>query len=68
MAEGTAGVRSAGGADKATIAAPEVLGPGVYGGAGGAGAKDHRMARPGMGLMHRCKMANERSLSQKECD
>ena len=35
MAKGTASIRSAGGADKATIAAPKVLGPGVYGGAGG---------------------------------
>ena len=38
MAEGTAGVGSASGADTATIAAPEALGPGVYDGAGGGGA------------------------------
>ena len=35
MAEGTSGVGSAGGADKATVAAPKALGPGAYGGAGG---------------------------------
>ena len=35
MAKGTAGIRSAGGADKATIAAPEALWPRAYGGAGG---------------------------------
>ena len=34
MAEGTSGIGSAGGADKATAAAPEALGPGAYGGAG----------------------------------
>jgi len=37
MAEGTAGVGSAGGADKATIAASEALGPSAYGRAGGEG-------------------------------
>ena len=37
MAEGPAGVGSAGGADKATVAVPEALGPGAYGGAGGGG-------------------------------
>ena len=39
MAEGTAGVRSASGADKATVAAPEALGPGAYDGAGGGGVQ-----------------------------
>ena len=60
MAEGTAGVGSAGGADKATAAASEALGPRAYGEAGGACA----------GSMHRCERASEweRSLSQKECD
>ena len=37
MAEGTASVRSAGRADKATVAAPEALGPRAYGRAGGGG-------------------------------
>jgi len=37
MAKGTAGVGSAGGADKATIAASEVLRPWAYGKAGGEG-------------------------------
>jgi len=68
MAEGAAGVGSAGGADKATVAAPEALGPRAYGGVGGAGAKGHRMAKPGMGSTHRCERASERSLSRKECD
>jgi len=60
MAEGTAGVRSAGGADKAIAAASEALRPRVYGKAGGACA----------GSMHCCKRASEweRSLSRKECD
>jgi len=35
MAEDTSGVGSAGGADKATVAASEALGPRAYGGAGG---------------------------------
>ena len=35
MAEGTFGVGSTGGADKATIAASEALGPRAYGGARG---------------------------------
>jgi len=60
MAEGTAGVGSAGGADKATAAASEVLGPRAYGKAGGAC----------VGSMHCCERASERehSLSRKECD
>jgi hypothetical protein len=37
MAKGTAGVGSADRADKATAAAPKVLGPGAYDRAGGAG-------------------------------
>ena len=44
MAEGTFGVGSAGGADKAAVAASEALGPGAYGGAGWGGAKVLRMA------------------------
>ena len=35
MAEGTSGIRSAGRADKAIIAAPKALGPRAYGRAGG---------------------------------
>jgi hypothetical protein len=35
MTEGSAGIRSASRADKATIAVSEALGPRVYGGAGG---------------------------------
>jgi len=60
MAKGTASVRSAGRADKATAAASKALGPRVYGEAGGAYA----------GLMHRCERASkwECLLSQKECD
>jgi len=34
MAEGTSGIGSAGGADKAAVAASEALGPRAYGGAG----------------------------------
>ena len=56
MAEGPAGVGSAGGADKATVAASEALGPRAYGEGGGACA----------GSMHRCKSASGRSLSRKE--
>jgi len=37
MAEGTTGVGSAGGADKATVAASEALRPWAYGKAGGEG-------------------------------
>jgi len=65
MAEGTAGVGSASGADKATVAAPEALGPGAYGGAGGACVNRHRMVRPGIGPMHRGERASERSLIRK---
>jgi len=39
IAKGTSSVRSAGGADTATAVVPKVLGPRVYGGAGGAGAQ-----------------------------
>ena len=60
MAEGTAGIGSAGGADKATAAASEALGPRAYGEAGGTC----------VGSMHRCERASERErlLSRKECD
>jgi len=70
MAESPAGIGSAGGANKATVAAPEALGPRAYGGAGGgeAGAKGHRIARPCMGPMHHSQRASERLLSQKERD
>ena len=69
MTEGSAGVGSASRGDKATVAVPEALGPGVYDGAGGgAGAKGHRIARPGTGPMHRGERASERLLSQKERD
>jgi len=37
MAEGPAGIGSAGGADEATIAVPKALGPRAYGRAGGGG-------------------------------
>ena len=39
IAKGTLGIRSGGGADKASIAAPEVLESGAYSRAGGAGVK-----------------------------
>jgi len=70
MAESPAGVGSAGRADKATIAAPKVLGPRAYGRAGGgeAGAKGHHIARPRMGPMHHGQRASKCSLSQKERD
>jgi len=63
MAKGTSGIRSAGGADKATIAASEALGPMALGGAGGVRKASH-MARPNMGLTDCC----ESPLSQKECE
>ena len=68
MAKGTAGVGSAGGADKATVAASEALGPWAYGRAGGrASVKCHRKARPGIGSTHCCKRASECLLSRKGC-
>jgi len=68
MAEDTTGIGSGGGADKATIAAPEALESRACGGAGEQGLKGHRMARPQIELMHRWERASERSLGQKECD
>jgi len=67
MAKGPAGVGSAGGADEATVAVSEALGPGVYGGAGGgADTKGHRIARPGKRPMQCGKKASKRSLRWKE--
>jgi len=43
-AEDAAGVGSGGRADKATVAAPEALGPGAYGGAGGCEMPPHGKA------------------------
>jgi len=58
MAEGPAGVGSAGGADKATVAASKALGPRAYGeGGGGACA----------GSMHHCESTSGRLLSRKGC-
>jgi len=39
IAKDTSGIRSGGGADKASIAAPEAFESRAYGGAGGAGVK-----------------------------
>jgi len=47
MAEGTSGIGSAGRADKATIAAPEALGPRAYGGAGTSAGCAHGPAGAG---------------------
>jgi len=57
MAEGTAGVGSADGANEAAVAASEALGPRAYGEAGGACA----------GSIHRCERASIRSLSRNGC-
>jgi len=62
-AEGTSGVRSAGRADKATIAVPKALGPRAYGRTGGTGLRGHHMARPGMGLAYHYKKVSKHSLS-----
>jgi len=66
MAKGTSGVGSAGGADKATVAASEVLGPRAYGRVGGEVQK----ASTWRGLAwDRCrKRASECPLSRKECE
>jgi len=58
MAEGTAGVEPAGGAEKATTANPEALEPGAHGEAGS------RREGPPQG--DRRKRASERSMSRKE--
>ena len=69
MAEGATGVGSAGGADKATVAASKVLGPWAYGRAGGrASAKCHCKARPGIGSTHCCERASKCPLSRKGCE
>jgi len=47
MAKGTSGVGSAGRADKATVAAPEALGPRAYGGAGTSAGCGHGPAGAG---------------------
>jgi hypothetical protein len=62
MAEGTFGIGSAGRADKATVAASEVLGPRVYGGVR-ARVRGRHMARHGMGSMHHCERESECLLS-----
>ena len=65
LAEGTSGVRSAGGADKASVAASKALGPRAYGGVG----VEVRKAAAGQGLArdrHR-KRASECLSSRKEC-
>jgi len=67
MAKGPAGVGSAGGADKATVAAPEALGPGAYGRARGG-----RCERPSHGeAWHGAdapRQEGERASSRKEHD
>jgi len=60
IAMGTSSVRSAGRADKASIAAPKALVPRAYG--------SHRMARPGMQSVYHYKRLSKHSLSQKEGD
>jgi len=67
MAEGPAGIGSAGGADEATVAVPEALGPRVYGGAGGgADTKGHHIARPGKRPTQCSEKVSERLLRWKE--
>ena len=60
IAVGTSSVGSAGGADKASVAAPEALVPKAYGG--------HRMARPGMRSAYHHERSSEHSLSRKGGD
>jgi len=68
IAKGPAGIRSAGRADKATVAAPKALGPRTYGGEGprkeGGGLKGHRMVRPG--IWGQCTMARGRASIELE--
>jgi len=64
IAKDTSGVRSGGGADKASIAAPKAFESGAYGGAG----EGHRMARPRTELTHLWERASERSSGRKGCD
>jgi len=47
IAKDTSGIGSGGGADKASVAAPEAFESGAYGGAGGAGAKATAWRGPG---------------------
>ena len=47
IAKDTSGVRSGGGADKASVAAPKAFESRAYGGAGGAGAKATAWRGPG---------------------
>jgi len=63
MAESPAGVGSAGGADKATAAAPEALGPGAYGGERGREVRK-AIARPGTGPTHGGERASERRVGK----
>jgi len=58
IAVGTSGIGSAGGADKASVAASEALVPRAYG--------SHCMARPGMWLAYHHKRLSKPSLSRNE--
>ena len=66
IAGGTSGVRSGGGADEASIAEPEALESGAYGGAGGAGTK--ATARRGLGWSQRTSGKGRASDYQVEKD
>ena len=58
IAVGTSGIRSASGADKASVAAPKALVPRAYG--------SHCMVRPGMWSAYHHKRLSKPSLSRNE--
>jgi len=67
MAKGTAGARSAGGAEKPLLQHPERWSARRMAGQG-AGAKCCRKAKPGIELRHCHERASKRLMSQKESD
>jgi len=67
MAEGTAGIGSAGGAEKPPLQHPRRWSARRMG-RQGVGAKGHHKSRPGIELRHRHGRASECSMSRKESD
>ena len=67
MAEGTASVGSAGGAEKPPLQHPRRWSA-RHMGRQGVGEKGHHESRPGIELRHRRGRASERSMSRKESD
>jgi len=67
MAEGTTGVRSAGGAEKPLLQHPRHWSARCMG-RQGVGAKGHHKSRPGIELRHRRGRASKHLMSWKESD